>query len=155
MYPTPSLQRRKRVTLVLCSLLGLLVLSGLLPSNNRAFAMASSRSSLAFYNYPVQPPGDLRTAFSASLDNEVYMKWTVSGLTGRHYVHFTVIAPDQSVYQVLDVPVQALRQHNTIVWADLPIAGTWMTRLLGTWHVAVRLDTNPTVLATALFELTQ
>src|SRR4051794_7739388 len=90
-------QRGQRTVLVLCSLLGLLVLSGLLPGNKRAFATASTHSALAFYNYPVQPPGELRTTFSASMDNEVYMKWTMSGPAGRHYAHFTVIAPDQSI----------------------------------------------------------
>jgi hypothetical protein len=145
--------RSKRALLVLGSLLALLGVS-LMPGSHPALAAPHLRATLSFYSYPVQPPGELRAAFSASQDNEVYMRLTVTPLNGAHHAQFTILAPDQSVYQVLDVPFPARRPGTPTVWGELPIAGTWMTRLPGTWRVLARLDSNPTILAQAQFELT-
>jgi hypothetical protein len=46
-----------------------------------------------------------------------------------------------------------MMSDGAVVWGRLPIAGTWMGRMPGTWQVEVRLDQNSVVLAKTTFEL--
>ncbi|MGA7731694.1 MAG: hypothetical protein WCD37_10545 [Chloroflexia bacterium] len=111
--------------------------------------------SLAFYDLPVTPPGVLRDTFSASLDNWMYMRTTWRHAAGEHVASYTIYSPDGQIYQVLDVPFVGQSSHETVeVWGELPVAGTWMTRMPGVWRVDVTLDGNPRVLTREQFTVT-
>jgi hypothetical protein len=125
-----------------------------------------------------------RTRFSSSADNQLYVQMTWNGVEQTHDAYVTFYSPDGKVYQVLNVPftttqpdaksgsgdlyqnrpgvlhpVKVHRAQMTgqgaIVWGQLPIAGTWMGRMPGTWQVEVRLDQNPAILAKTQFTLTR
>ncbi|HMA37694.1 MAG TPA: hypothetical protein VKY74_24790 [Chloroflexia bacterium] len=112
-------------------------------------------AGLALYPTPshVGPP---RTTFSTSTDNVLCIGMRWHGLVGAHTAHLTLVSPDGAIYQVLDVPFTARSAtEEQWVWGVLPIAGTWMSRLLGVWHLTVTLDDSPAVLGQTEWMLTQ
>jgi hypothetical protein len=144
--------------------------SGLSPNG----APAPRLARLAFY--ATRPPGVPRQTFSAGSDNMIFVWLRWIGVTGAHDAYVTLTSPDGQVYQVLDVPfasaavaAQPFAQKRpgllhpvtvqiaqadgdgAVVWGEVPIAGTWMTRLPGAWTAAVTLDNHPQVVLSLPF----
>ncbi|HMA34026.1 MAG TPA: hypothetical protein VKY74_06045 [Chloroflexia bacterium] len=164
----------------LLGLLGLLLVAGA-PAGGSAAAVAGPRLVAVGLYASRQDAGAPRRQFSASADNEIYVALRWSGLSGMHDAYVHVTSPDGAVYQVLDVPFtsgpaptggQPLTRQQpgvlhpvavqvadttsgpSLVWGQVPIAGSWMSRLPGPWHLDVTLDGGQTVRGSAKWTLT-
>lgn len=152
---TNNVKRRLVVGLGVFALL--LGLAGLVSSGSTAVAAGGSPrlSNAAFYDYNVSPPGQVRTTFSASQDNWMYIQTAWRHAAGNHVATLTVYSPDGQIYQTLNVPFTGQDNRETVVaWGELPVAGTWMARMPGVWRVDVTLNGGTRVLDSEQFTLT-
>ncbi|MGA7731374.1 MAG: hypothetical protein WCD37_08885 [Chloroflexia bacterium] len=134
-------------------------------SKGEAPSARARLTSLGLYA-PQQAPTP-KKIFSASIDNWMYVRMGWSGVTGLHEAHVTFYDPNGSLYQTLNVlftttndgpqtiqrpgvlnpeTVQVAPPNpGTVVWAEMPVAGTWMTRMPGRWTVEIKLDNDQQV----------
>ncbi len=126
--------------------------------------------------------GRLQAAGPFSTDAVYSLKAAVSysnATPGVHIQELKFYTPDGSLYQtvttaftarrerrgdvaqvkVKDSPVPVRVQYtppvrnNTVIWGELPVAGTWIQRLKGNWKVDVHLDGSETPLGTLGFKI--
>ncbi|HMA34028.1 MAG TPA: hypothetical protein VKY74_06055 [Chloroflexia bacterium] len=128
-----------------------------------------------------QNTGAPRTSFSTSADNAIYVQMVWTHLSGMHDAYLHITGADGALYQVLDVPfttqagpagaaavtraqpgalhpvsvqVAPATAGGNAVWGAVPIAGSWMVRLPGRWHLDVTLDGGQSVYGSVKWTLT-
>ena len=99
----------------------------------------------------LQPNGPFRVSQIYSVKVKVIWRGVPAG---THTQRLRFYTPEGTFYQAANTTFTTSRSGDAVeVWGELPIAGTWAERLLGTWRVDTILDNDQSVFNSTNFVL--